>query len=329
LLVIAQVRREFMELDNQVITRRAKEIVSQISDQLKQTSKFKDAQITYELTGLTVLSDDMLSASAESMQRTEWITVALVLGFVLVVYRAPFLALIPFAAICAAWWCGLKIVTLLVQWDGLWNSVGWHPHMFTMIRIFITVLVFGSGTDFCLFIIARYREELKRESDFSTAMQRAITGVRGAVWGSAFTSIVGMALLGFADFGKFQSAGFAVSICLIMTWAASMSLTPALLFLLGNRALWPAKIRPQSINTADRTDVSAPSQDFISLFWERASRMLLRNPFSWWCASMLLLAIPIFVWYKVEPDRKIRYDLLGVRFSTIPVPILFNKQPRR
>lgn len=45
----------------------------------------------------------------------------------------------------------------------------------------MTVLLFGAGTDYCLFIISRYRDELRHERDKHIALKRAISGTGGAI----------------------------------------------------------------------------------------------------------------------------------------------------
>ena len=53
----------------------------------------------------------------------------------------------------------------------------------------MTVVLFGTGTDYVLFVSARFREELSRHADKHEAMRRTMRGVGGAV-ASADTTIL-------------------------------------------------------------------------------------------------------------------------------------------
>ena len=72
----------------------------------------------------------------------------------LVVYRAPLLALMPLLAVAAAYLVAIGIAYLLIEAG--WITVNTEGTMLLL------VLVFGAGTDYSLLLVHRYREELGR-----------------------------------------------------------------------------------------------------------------------------------------------------------------------
>ncbi|MDX1961903.1 MAG: MMPL family transporter [Pirellulales bacterium] len=320
ILVMAQVRQDFMEVDNLRLVELARQFVAQAGQDVAQQSDFMPG-VAWGLTGSTVLGADLLSAARESLQATEWITIALVLGFLLLVYRAPLLALVPLAAIGVAWWCGIHLLTWSTQWHNLWSHLGLRWELFTTVRIFITVLVFGSGTDYCLFLIARYKEELHYGVASSppglrhaAALDSAVAGVHSALLGSALTTVVGVGILAFADFGKFQIAGVAIAGCLLITYLVSITLAPALLLICGNGLFWNAgwgSAPPSERNKFLQGNhlIAPPALSLAGLtasdrFWRSFSDRVLAYPGLGWLGTLALFALPVWWGWQVP----VRYD---------------------
>ena len=82
-------------------------------------------------------------------------------------------------------------------------------------------MLFGAGTDYCLFLIARYREELGRGRSRADALREAIIQVGAALIASAGTVIVGLGMLYFSDFAKIQYTGPAIALSLTMALVAA------------------------------------------------------------------------------------------------------------
>src|SRR5260370_9401107 len=116
--------------------------------------------------GSAVVGRDMRGADQQTTNRIETWTIWLIIGLLLVIYRAPLLALIPLATVFFAVQIAIDLLVLLAK-----------NHLLTLSetnRIYITVLAYGAGVDYCLFLIARYREELQQEDNLGEALATAI-----------------------------------------------------------------------------------------------------------------------------------------------------------
>ena len=95
-----------------------------------------------------------LERVAEEAGRTLLIaTLGLVLILLLVVYRAPILALLPLLVVGAAYLVAIGIAYLLIEAG--WITVNAEG------TLLLLVLIFGAGTDYSLLLVHRYREELR------------------------------------------------------------------------------------------------------------------------------------------------------------------------
>ena len=163
-------------------------------------------------------------------------TVGLVLLLLGLVYRAPLLALTPVIAVGWAYAVARAILTLGQHRAGLalnGEATG-----------LVTVLLFGAGTDYTLFIVSRYRAELRRLAEPAAAMRAALGTVGEAVLASGGVVLLATLTLLLASFGTYHDFGVALSTSVAVIQLAGLTLIPALLVLLGRAAFWPAIPRP-------------------------------------------------------------------------------------
>src|SRR5262249_35790444 len=116
-----------------------------------------------------------------------------------------------------------------------------HLTLFQGIQIYITILSYGAGVDYCLFLTARYKEELDRGAAPADAVARAVAGVGASLAASAATVMCGSGMMVFAEFGKFRQAGVAIPLALAVVLCATLTFSPSLLRLAGRWAFWPRR----------------------------------------------------------------------------------------
>ena len=109
----------------------------------------------------------------------------------------------------------------------------------------LIVLMFGAGTDYCLLIVARFRDELRRTEDVGEAMARATERTGPAILSAGAIVIVAMLVLALADFNATREMGPILALGIAVMVVAGLTLLPALLATLGRRAFWPAVPRAQ------------------------------------------------------------------------------------
>jgi putative drug exporter of the RND superfamily len=160
-------------------------------------------------------------------------TLSLVLILLLVVYRAPLLALLPLLTVGAAYTVAIGISYLLIESGAIVvNTEG---------TFLLLVLVFGAGTDYSLLLVHRYREEMQGGKPPHLALPAALGESIPAIAASGGTVIAAMLVLLVADLESTHWLGPILAIGIAVMLAAAFTLLPALLSLLGGRAFWPAQ----------------------------------------------------------------------------------------
>src|SRR5262249_8833645 len=169
-------------------------------------------------------------------------TLAVVVVILLLTYRSPVLWLLPVISAGGALTASQAVIYLLARHAGLTvnaQSAG-----------FLTVLVFGAGTDYALLLVARYREELRRHKDRHEAMALALNRAGPAITASAAPVAIGMLCLMVAEMNSTKGLGPVNAIGIGVGLLSMLPLLPALLVIFGRWIFWPA--RP-AFGTADPT----------------------------------------------------------------------------
>jgi RND superfamily putative drug exporter len=197
------------------------------------------------------------SAAVEGIDGTLLaITGALVLVLMLLTYRSPAIAALMLAVVAIAYVVATGAVYGLVE-AGATTVSGQSTAI-------LIVLMFGAGTDYCLLIVSRFREELARGGDVDAAMARAAARTGPSILASGGIVIAAMLVLGLADFNATREMGPILALGVAVMVACGLTLLPATLAALGTRAFWPAVPKPGDEQTRGR--------------WTRIGQLVRRRP---------------------------------------------------
>ncbi len=204
-------------------------------------------------------------------------TVGLVLFLLILLYRSPILAFLPLLGV--GW--ALQIVDALLGFAG---KAGFFSISQQATSI-MTVLLFGAGTDYSIFIASRFREELLVTQDKYAAMRTTMRAVGEAITSSAGTVILALLTLIFTFIGLYNSLGPTLAIAVAVMLLAGLTLVPALLVWLGRAAYWPfvPRYNPEAAAKPDVTSLHG--------FWGRLGAWTAKHRIAAVVSSIALLGI--------------------------------------
>ncbi|MGE5194178.1 MAG: MMPL family transporter [Deltaproteobacteria bacterium] len=292
-LVMLEMSNDFASRAN----RPAIAAVESLFDELRRQNSIPSG-LSIETTGSAVVGRDIGVAGETSAAAIQVATIALAAGLTLLVFRAPLLALIPLVTLFFAMDVALKALAILAraQVIGLFQGV----------EAYSTVVVYASGIDYGLFLIARFREELVPQNDLAGGVRNALARVGAAIAASAATEIAGVGMLSFAEFGKFHEAGIAIAFSLLVMLLAVLTLTPALLRLIGTAAFWPQRAAPSA---GCRVPEAHSHRDRLQELWGRIAGAIARRPGVFWLVTAAAMAPPAV--FGVVNYNRLNYDLVG------------------
>src|SRR6266702_2463320 len=180
---------------------------------------------TYVTGDLATTADSSLGSTAD-LGRIEPVTI----GAILILAGLFFLAIVtPFVPLATVG------MALLMAEGGLYLIGKYIIPIQDTTTTFLFTIMLGVGTDYAIFLMARYREERVEGRNKAEAVQTSITWSGESIATSATTVIIAFGAMTLTTFTLLRSIGVGVLIALLV----SLTLIPSLILIAGDRIFWP------------------------------------------------------------------------------------------
>ncbi|KPL60454.1 MMPL family transporter [Rossellomorea vietnamensis] len=206
------------------------EEVVELADSIK-SDILKDQSSVY-LTGEAIINNDVNLSAQEGLKRTEIITVVLIFALLLAVFRSIVTPLIPLVAVGITYLLSQSIVAFFIDWFGFPVS--------NYTQIFLVAILFGIGTDYCILLLSRFKEELGAGQPINEAIIRTYKTAGRTLYISGLAVFIGFFAIGFADFPIFKSA-VAVAVGIAVLLLVLSTVMPFFMATLKEKLFWPSK----------------------------------------------------------------------------------------
>lgn len=196
------------------------------------SNELQSVSVEHYMTGRQLIDHDQIVSSQEGLKKSEIITVVFILLILFVVFRSFAAAFIPLLTVGLSYIISQSIVAFLV--DGVDFPIS------TFTQIFMVAVLFGIGTDYCILLISRYKEELAHHDDPGDAIVATYRTAGKTVLFSGIAVLVGFSVIGLSQFILYRSA-VAVAIGIAVMLLALLTVVPFFMAVLGKKLFWPAK----------------------------------------------------------------------------------------
>ncbi|PWW29590.1 RND superfamily putative drug exporter [Cytobacillus oceanisediminis] len=244
-------------------------------------SAIEDVKVDYYYTSEWLINEDLMKSSEEGLKKTEGITVVFILGVLLLVFRSVIAPVIPLLTVGFTYLASQSIVSFLV------DRLDFPISNYT--QIFLVAVLFGIGTDYCILLLSRFKEELSHNENTADAIVSTYRNAGRTVFFSGVAVMIGFAAIGFSQFILYQSAA-AVAIGVAILLIALFTIVPFFMAVLGQKVFWPSK------KSAEHGE---------SKIWGTVGRFSLARPF-----LALLIVAAVCVPFLVTYDGELSYNSL-------------------
>jgi RND superfamily putative drug exporter len=104
---------------------------------------------------------------------------------------------------------------------------------------FLFTIMLGVGTDYSIFLMARYREERVEGHEKAQAVQTSVTWSGESIATSATTVIIAFGAMTISSFTLLQSIGVGLGFGVLIALLVSLTLIPSFILIAGDRIFWP------------------------------------------------------------------------------------------
>ncbi|WP_410511555.1 MMPL family transporter [Paenibacillus sp. BR2-3] len=251
----------------------------------------KDVDADHYLTSEGLITEDTIVSSEAGLKKSEYITVVFILLILFVVFRSFVAPFVPLLTVGLSYIIAQSIVAFLVDHFDFPLS--------TFTQIFMVAVLFGIGTDYCILLISRFKEELAASEDTQSAIVATYRKAGGTVFYSGLAVFVGFVAIGFSKFMLYRSA-VAVAVGIAVMLLALVTVVPFFMAVLGKRLFWPSRGKLEHSE---------------SRIWGAAGSFSLKRP---WAALLIIAAV--VVPFLATYDGKLSFnsmDEIGSNYASV------------
>ena len=200
-----------------------------IRDLIRQEQQLVLGYSTY-VTGDAALEVDTMDAVSTDTSRVDPITVILIVVLVGLFFRSVLSPWIPLMTIGLAYLLTTAVIYIL-------GTYVMQIHY--SVTMLILVVMLGAGTDYCIFIMSRYREERVAGRQKEEAVKTSLMWAGESIATSGATVMIGFGALMISQYSMVRSMGMALVAAVGITLLFALTMLPSLLMLIGDKVFWP------------------------------------------------------------------------------------------
>ncbi|MEK5236833.1 MMPL family transporter [Paenibacillus sp. FSL L8-0470] len=238
----------------------------------KVAALLSDVTADHYLTSEGLITEDTIVSSEAGLKKSEYITVVFILLILFVVFRSFIAPFVPLLTVGLSYIVSQSVVAFLVD--------RFDFPLSTFTQIFMVAVLFGIGTDYCILLISRFKEELATSEDTKSAIITTYRKAGGTVFYSGLAVFVGFLAIGLSKFMLYRSA-VAVAVGIAVMMLALVTVVPFFMAVLGKKMFWPSRGKLEHSE---------------SRIWGAAGSFSLKRP---WAALLIVAAVvvPFLVTY--------------------------------
>ena len=235
------------------------------------------AGYTYQLTGYGPITLDSAAQSEKDLARAETVSFPILALVLILVFASVVAAGMPLLVAGLAIPSSLALIYLVAQ----------QVEMSIFVLNIATMLGLALAIDYSLFIVSRFREELRRGRTVEEAVERTVATAGKAVAFSGIAVAIGLSGLLLFEAPAIRSIGISGSLVVLCSVLYALTFLPALLGMLGHRvnALSLRGLLGRFRPLAAEPGLARRSR------WERVAHAVMRRPLAVLIPTLAILLI--------------------------------------
>jgi len=236
------------------------------------------AGYAYQLTGYGPITKDSAVQSEEDLQKAEVVSLPIAALVLILVFASVVAAGMPLFVAGLAIPSSLALIYLVAQ----------QVEMSIFVLNIATMLGLALAIDYSLFIVSRYREELRRGRTVGEAVERAIGTAGKAITFSGIAVAIGLSGLLLFEAPAIRSIGIAGALVVLCSVTFALTFLPAVLGMLGPR------VNALTLGGLVRRLRGAPNLATTTTRgsrWERLAHAVMRRPIAVLVPTLAILLI--------------------------------------